>query len=634
LPYHETHSTGDPRWWSVREEIRLRQESSVIVGMGIPPRGPQPWQAERDGEAQVRQAEKDGKPMHCDTYPVRLDTVRDVLAQYHRTSQEEWQRARELPEYVRRDPRELGNMGIRRMPGLLGPEQGGETGPLCWRVAIHGNEDPAQVGRIVAWELSSGEAFVEFWLGGFPDFSMFREMKDMAVQDIEYRAFWMVEKMTFESILQIQVEATLEDLDRCLREFHLARAQKGWYWGTDPRTGKVVLTSLALCPGGVVCQGTQIWCVEALDVRFATEVPAPFCAIGAGPLPSPNDEAGDELGVICWPDWNKVKTPASYRKYLGELMVEFQRRAFIRDLPAWLTEAERMEAPETAREIRAEPAAEVAQTETLPVKEDASAVSAPPPVQREPTGAPAPGQAQTELPPPVRDSAPHVDGQGQRTTIEHLSPHERYIFRRRGDFWEIAFGGEPFHLKDVKGLQYIALLLRNPHSELDVMDMVSAVNKDVSDAHSNIQAEESLDSVSDLGDNQEIVDAQTIGDCKSRLTQIKERLAELEAERETATVLDDTNRLSELDEEKENLGKEALEINKYLRDGTGFHGRSRSFPTPRTNARSSVQQAIKAALDNIRQSSPPLSEYLQSTISTGIKCSYSPDPSAPISWDV
>ena len=189
-------------------------------------------------------------------------------------------------------------------------------------------------------------------------------------------------------------------------------------------------------------------------------------------------------------------------------------------------------------------------------------------------------------------------------------------------------------MKDIKGLQYIALLLRNPYSELDVMDMVSAVNKDVSDAHSNIQAEESLDSVSDLGDNQAVLDPKAIRESEERLAEIKKRIIELGEEREKVAALDNTDRLRKIEEEEEELGKEALEINKYLRDGIGLHGRSRSFPTPRTNARSSVQQAIKTALDKVRQCSSPLSEYLQSTISTGIKCSYNPDPSAPISWDV
>jgi len=47
-----------------------------------------------------------------------------------------------------------------------------------------------------------------------------------------------------------------------------------------------------------------------------------------------------------------------------------------------------------------------AQTETLPVKENAIAVSASPPVQSEPTGAPAPSQAQTEPPPSTEAGAP------------------------------------------------------------------------------------------------------------------------------------------------------------------------------------------------------------------------------------
>ena len=419
MPYHETHSTGDPRWWSVREEIRLRHEQSVIAGAGSPP-----------SEAEVRQAEKDGKPMHCDTYPVRLDTVRDVLAKYHKTSQEEWQRAQQLPEYVRRDPRELGNMGIGRMPGLLGPEQGGEIGRLCWRVAIHGNEDRAQVGRIVAWERPSGQAFVEFWLDNFPDFNMFREMRDMAVQAIEYRAFWMVEKLTFESILQIQVKATLEDLDRCLQEFKPPPVGKAWGWAEHPITFEFVPTRLALCPGGIVCQGSRIWCVEALDVPYKKGLAAPFCTISAEPIPFPPGR----LRVICWPDWRE-ETAASYWEYLWKLMSEFQRRAFIRDLPVWLTEPGRVKIPETARKTWAEPAAEVAQTETLPVKEDASA---PPPVQSEPTGAPAPSQAQTEPPPHAKDSAPESPLTGNAETpttdIDRLLSDRRTMRRYFKDY--------------------------------------------------------------------------------------------------------------------------------------------------------------------------------------------------------
>ena len=36
------------------------------------------------------------------------------------------------------------------------------------------------------------------------------------------------------------------------------------------------------------------------------------------------------------------------------------------------------------------------------------------------------------------------------------------VFRRKGECWSIAFAGQGFRLKDVKGLHYLAYLLRNP----------------------------------------------------------------------------------------------------------------------------------------------------------------------------
>jgi len=302
-------------------------------------------------------------------------------------------------------------MGIELMPRLLGPDEGKEKGRLCWRVATPGDDDPAQMGQIVAWERPSGEAFVEFWLGDFPDIGMFHEMKDMVVQNIEYRAFSMVEKLTYESILQIQVEVTLQELDECLRELHAARAEQAWSWSSSPTPGKAVRTRLALCPGGVVFQGGQIWYVEALDLSSETELATPFCTIGAGPRPG----LDDWRSVICWPDWREV-VPAPYPEYLWALTGEFQQRGIIQDRPVWLTEPERVKIPRTARQTTAEPAAGVGQTEALPVKESTSAASASPPAEREATGDSSPGQAHAEPPPPARDSAPESPPTGNLET--------------------------------------------------------------------------------------------------------------------------------------------------------------------------------------------------------------------------
>jgi hypothetical protein len=228
-------------------------------------------------------------------------------------------------------------------------------------------------------------------------------------------------------------------------------------------------------------------------------------------------------------------------------------------------------------------------------------------------------QAQAE--PPTGESV------GEHRPVELTDPGksgvsvtEQYIFRKRAEFWEIAYGGAPFHLKDIKGLNYIGFLLQNPNKEFDVIEMVRIVEKNTSGTDINLQAEESLDRVTDLDDNYEILDSQTKTECKKRLS-------ELEEEWKRAMKLEDDESLLEIEKEKEGIVKE-------LRAATGLGGRARSFSTPYERARISVQQAIKRAFDKISEQSPTLSEYLRSTIKTGNRCYYRPDPSTAISWKV
>jgi len=48
------------------------------------------------------------------------------------------------------------------------------------------------------------------------------------------------------------------------------------------------------------------------------------------------------------------------------------------------------------------------------------------------------------------------------------------VCRQEGEYWSIAFAEEAFRLKDVKGLQYLAYLLRNPGREFHVLDLAAA----------------------------------------------------------------------------------------------------------------------------------------------------------------
>ena len=49
-------------------------------------------------------------------------------------------------------------------------------------------------------------------------------------------------------------------------------------------------------------------------------------------------------------------------------------------------------------------------------------------------------------------------------------------------------------------------------------------------------------------------------------------------------------------------------------------------------ARLNVTKSIKAALSKIGKNHPALGHYLATSIRTGTFCSYTPDPTHPISW--
>ena len=46
------------------------------------------------------------------------------------------------------------------------------------------------------------------------------------------------------------------------------------------------------------------------------------------------------------------------------------------------------------------------------------------------------------------------------------------LFRREGDYWTVAFGGSVVRMRDTKGLGYLARLLRHPHREFHVLELL------------------------------------------------------------------------------------------------------------------------------------------------------------------
>jgi len=192
------------------------------------------------------------------------------------------------------------------------------------------------------------------------------------------------------------------------------------------------------------------------------------------------------------------------------------------------------------------------------------------------------------------------------------------VFRREGEYWSIAFAGQAFRLKDVKGLHYLAYLLRNPGREFHVLDLaaagqgVQAGGPRISPARDDDLYQARL---SDLGP---ILDEQAKTAYRARLRELEEDLAE-------ATSWADPVRAARAHQEMQFLTGQ-------LAAAVGLGGRDRRAGSPAERARVNITKAVKIGLSRIRAHSPALADHLDATIHTGTFCSYTPDPRAPITW--
>jgi tetratricopeptide (TPR) repeat protein len=229
-------------------------------------------------------------------------------------------------------------------------------------------------------------------------------------------------------------------------------------------------------------------------------------------------------------------------------------------------------------------------------------------------------------PPPTRADTIIVPQEEGPTSIapptgEH-PPATANIFRRKGDYWIISYQGSDFRLKHIRGLGYIAHLLRHPSIEFHVLDLVASTQKTspLSASASDVALVGPRDQASRLGGANALLDA------KAR-TAYKQRVAELQEELEEARAFNDPGRADKAQQEIDFISSE-------LARGFGLGGRTRCTPSSAERARVNVVKGVKAALAKIAEHSPLLEHYLATTIRTGAFCWYTPHPFNPISWEL
>lgn len=191
------------------------------------------------------------------------------------------------------------------------------------------------------------------------------------------------------------------------------------------------------------------------------------------------------------------------------------------------------------------------------------------------------------------------------------------MFRREGEYWTITYAADSFRLKDTKGLNYIAYLLRAPEQEFHALDLVAhAHGQDEARPRARVDGDE-LD-VRGLGDAGPILDARAKNDYRVRLAELSSGLAEAEA-------FGDVGRIGRPRDEREHLTEQ-------LAAAVGLGGRDRRAAAAAERARVNVTRAISDSVKRVRAFSPPLARHLEASIRTGAFCAYKPPDATSIPW--
>jgi tetratricopeptide (TPR) repeat protein len=215
---------------------------------------------------------------------------------------------------------------------------------------------------------------------------------------------------------------------------------------------------------------------------------------------------------------------------------------------------------------------------------------------------------------PIGDATPPV--QATPPTSPTADAAASAVFRRDQQIRTIAFAGRSAVLRDLKGMRYLERLLEQPGREFHALDLV-AVEVGSLPTAGHTGGDDRLAPANDHSGP--VIDEEARRAYRRRLDEIEQDIAEAER-------LGDSERIAMATFDRDFIVGE-------LSRAFGLGGRARTAGSTSERARVSVTRAIRYALSRIAEQHPELAEHLKTTITTGMYCSYRPDPRVPIAWD-
>lgn len=196
------------------------------------------------------------------------------------------------------------------------------------------------------------------------------------------------------------------------------------------------------------------------------------------------------------------------------------------------------------------------------------------------------------------------------------------VFKKLGHYWTLTYENQTVHIKDLKGLHYMALLLEKPLVHFDVMKMVALVEghpNTISSVYRDLSPK-ILNSIEEggFGDAGPILDDRAV-------KAYRDRLKKLDVD------LDQAQKIKNVDQENKIQGEIDF-IAKELKKATGLGGRIRPADKSFDRPRKAVGNAIKNSIAQIKNVHPQLALHLHQSLTLGKVCHY--QPPQPISWSM
>jgi hypothetical protein len=181
---------------------------------------------------------------------------------------------------------------------------------------------------------------------------------------------------------------------------------------------------------------------------------------------------------------------------------------------------------------------------------------------------------------------------GDRPPVPSPSTTPLLQLERDGEYWTLSLAQARTRLKDSKGLAYLEELVRAPHQEVHVAQLVAA------------------------GDAAELGDAGAILDSKARQA-YEMRLEDLEEELREAESYGDAARAAKAQGEIDALADQ-------LARAVGLGGRDRRAAALTERSRINVQRRLRDVIKRANEGDVRIGEHLRISIRTGTYCSYAP----------